>query len=85
VGHHEQLSIVIRHFDKQTNRPIETFVALRRMKSVDAQSIFDAITSILLQLSKNWTSVISVFFDGASTMSGGIGGVQAKYICPHIE
>jgi len=77
VGHHE-LSIVIRHFDKQTNRPIETFVALRRMKSVDAQSIFDAITSVLLQSSKNWTSVISVCFDGASTMSGAIGGVQAK-------
>jgi len=31
VRHHERLSIVIRHFDKQTNRPIETFVALRRM------------------------------------------------------
>ncbi|KAL4098697.1 hypothetical protein QTP88_023245 [Uroleucon formosanum] len=50
------------------------------MKSVDAQSIFDAITSVLLQLSKNWTSVISVCFDGASTMSGGIGGVQANFI-----
>lgn len=29
VGHHEQLSILIRHFDKQKNRPIETLVALR--------------------------------------------------------
>lgn len=72
VGHYEQLLIVIRHFDKQKNRPITTLVALRRMKSVGTQSIFDAITSVLLSLSKNWTSVISVYFDGASTISGNI-------------
>lgn len=78
VGHHEQLSIVIRYFDVQKNRPIETLVALTQMKTVDAQSIFNAITNVLHQLSKNWTSVISVCFDGASTMSGSIGGVQSK-------
>lgn len=72
------MSIVIRHFDKQKNRPVETLVALKQMKTVDALSIFDAITSVLHQLSKNWASVISVCFDGASTMSGINGGVQAK-------
>jgi hypothetical protein len=40
------------------------------MKTVDV--------NVLHQLSKNWTSVISVCFDGASTMSVSIGGVQSK-------
>lgn len=82
VEYLEKLSIVIRHFDKQKNRPIETFVAFKQMKSVDAQSIAGEMTSDLqglLQLSKNCTSVISVRFDGPSTMSGSIGGVQAKW------
>jgi len=44
-------------------------VALTQMKTVDAQSIFNVITNVLHQLFKNWTSVISACFDGASTMS----------------
>lgn len=79
VDHHGQLSIVVIHFDKQKNRPIHTLIAIRQMKSVDAQSIFDAITSVLLQVSKNWTSVISVYFDGTSMMSDSTEGVQAKW------
>ncbi|KAE9522417.1 hypothetical protein AGLY_017176 [Aphis glycines] len=70
VGHHEQLSIVIRYFDDQMNRPVETFLDLVRLVSVNAESIFTAIS---------WSSIIAVCFDGASTMSGNIGGVQRKF------
>jgi len=75
VGHSEQWSIVIRYFDGEQNRPIETLVALKCMTSVTAQSIFN---SVLKEMKKCWTSVLAVCFDGASTMSGSIGGVQAK-------
>ncbi|KAL4113073.1 hypothetical protein QTP88_016764 [Uroleucon formosanum] len=43
VGHHEQFSIVIRYFDDQMNRPVETFLDLVRLVSVNAESIFTAI------------------------------------------
>lgn len=78
VGHSEQLSVVIRYFDSEKNRPIETLVALRCMTSVTAQSIFNSIDSVLKEMGKCWTSVLAVCFDGASTMSGSKGGVQAK-------
>lgn len=79
VGHHEQLSIVIRHFNSMTNRPVETFLVLKRMISVNADSIFQAITDVLKdQIKLEWSSVVSVCFDGAATMAGSISGVQAK-------
>lgn len=47
VGHHEQLSIVIRYFNSITNRLVETFFSFKRMLSVDANSIFQTITDVL--------------------------------------
>jgi len=34
VGHCEQLSVVVRYFNQEINRPVETFVALKKMTSV---------------------------------------------------
>lgn len=34
VGHCEQLSVVERYFNQEINRPLETFVALKKMTSV---------------------------------------------------
>ncbi|XP_060845526.1 zinc finger MYM-type protein 1-like [Rhopalosiphum padi] len=80
VGHHEQLSIVIRYFDDQMNRPVETFLDLVRLVSVNAESIFTAISNIIhSKFGIGWSSIIAVCFDGASTMSGNIGGVQRKF------
>jgi len=80
VGHHEQLSIVIRYFDDQTNRPVETFLDLVRLVSVNAESIFTAMSHIIhSKFGIGWSSVIAVCFDGASTMSDNIGGVQRKF------
>jgi len=79
VGHNEQLSIVVRYFNSDTNRPVESFIILKRMTSVNANSIFKTIDDVLTgSLKLQWSSVLSVCFDGASTMAGSIGGVQAK-------
>lgn len=78
VGNCEQLSIVIRYFDEGKNKPVETFITLNQMKSVTAQSIFESLNDMLKLIGKNWNSVLSTCFDGASTMAGKIGGVQAK-------
>lgn len=49
------------------------------MISVNAYSIFQTINDVLTtELELQWSSVLSVCFDGASTMAGNIGGVQAK-------
>ncbi|XP_025421525.1 zinc finger MYM-type protein 1-like [Sipha flava] len=78
VGHSEQLSIVFRYFDDEKNRPVETYIALKQMKSVTAQAIFDVLHEVLILMGKDWHSVLSVCFDGASAMAGKIGGVQTK-------
>ncbi|KAL4141580.1 hypothetical protein QTP88_004197 [Uroleucon formosanum] len=59
-------------------RPVETFVALNKMTSVTGQSIFDSINIVLKMINKDWSSVLAVCFDGASSMSGNVGGVQTK-------
>ncbi|KAL4113463.1 hypothetical protein QTP88_017079 [Uroleucon formosanum] len=42
------------------------------------QAIFDCLHDVLILMGKDWHSVLSVCFDGASTMAGKIGGVQTK-------
>jgi len=79
IGHHEQLSIVLRYFDETKNCPIEQFLCLKRMTSVDAQSIFDKMSDVVQEYGIKWENVVSICFDGASTMSGSTGGVQAKF------
>ncbi|KAL4101270.1 hypothetical protein QTP88_021290 [Uroleucon formosanum] len=78
VGHHEQISIIIRYFDEEKNRPIETLVSLQRLKSTTAQDIFNSLCSVLDLMNKHWEDNLSVCFDGASTMSGHLNGVQSK-------
>lgn len=79
LGHHEQLSLVIRYFDEDVFRPIERFIGLFRVKKVDAQSIFDELSSTLTDLRIECDDIMSVCFDGAATMSGSIAGVQKKF------
>lgn len=62
------------------NRPVETFLDLVRFVSINAESIFTAISNIIhSKFGIGWSSIIAVCFDGASTMSGNIGGVQKKF------
>lgn len=79
VGHHEQMSLVVRYFDSKLNQPVEHFLCWQRLTSVDAQSIFGSINNVLInKLGLSWSFVIAVCFDGAATMSGCNNGVQAK-------
>lgn len=48
------------------------------MKPVTVQSIFEYLNDMLKLIGNNWNSVLSTCFDGAFTMAGKIGGVQAK-------
>ncbi|CAH2315264.1 zinc finger MYM-type 1-like [Pelobates cultripes] len=77
-GHHEQMSVVVRYFNNEQQSPVEHFVSIQRLLKVDAQSIFDQINNVLEIIKTDWSSVISVCFDGASTMSGCTAGVQMK-------
>jgi len=48
IGHHEKMCIVIRYFDSNLNQPVEHFVCLQRLTSVNAQSIFDSLNDVLV-------------------------------------
>ncbi|CAM5115057.1 unnamed protein product [Natator depressus] len=58
--HHEQMSIVVRYFDNEKHSPVEHFVSVQRLLTVNAQSIFDQLNDILGILKTDWSSVMSV-------------------------
>lgn len=78
VGHHEQMSVVVRLFDPTKNKPIEMFIGLQRLHVVDANSIFNSLTEKIKEINVNWNSVLAVCFDGAAALSGKRNGVQSK-------
>lgn len=57
------------------NRPIEQFLCMKRMISVDALRIFNALNEVVEEYEMKWQNVIYTCFDGAATMSGSITGV----------
>jgi hypothetical protein len=77
-GHHEQVSVVLRYYDKRTDMPVELFVAILSLMCVDTFSIFNELHSVLCKLTVDWSNVVSVCFDGVATISGCTAGVQAK-------
>lgn len=79
LGHHEQLSIVLRYFDDEKKCPVEQFIGMKRIMSTDSQTIFNAISDVINDFGIKWESVLSMCFDGAATMSGSVNGVQAKF------
>ncbi|XP_060879141.1 uncharacterized protein LOC132951337 [Metopolophium dirhodum] len=78
VGHHEQMSVIIRYFDEEKCQPMEHFIGLRRLLSVTSEAIFNSLSIQISNLNIEWKSVIAVCFDEASAMSGKFNGVQAK-------
>ncbi|XP_014221780.1 zinc finger MYM-type protein 1-like [Trichogramma pretiosum] len=78
VSHHEQIAIVLRYVPIGSILSIERFIALKRLKSTDAETIFGAINSTIQDLGASWDNAIAVCFDGASTMSGQSTGVQTR-------
>lgn len=77
-GHHEQMAVVIRFFDEIKNEAVEYYVAIKRVTVVDAKNIFSTLDAVIANLKIEWSSVTSVCFDGAATMSGHESGVQQR-------
>jgi len=78
AGHHEQKSVVVRYFDMDLFVPVERFICLKRILSVNSNAMFSELSEIISTYNLNWNDVVSVCFDGASTISGCISGVQTK-------
>lgn len=78
VGHNEQISFVFRYYSPEKKGPVERFFCLRRLLNCDSKTIFKELCEVLNNIGIEWHNVLSVCFDGASTMSGHIAGVQAK-------
>ncbi|CAM5091286.1 unnamed protein product [Eretmochelys imbricata] len=53
-GHHEQMSTVVRYFDNEKHSPVEHFVSVQRLLTVDAQSIFDQLNDAFGILKIDW-------------------------------
>ncbi|XP_008181241.1 uncharacterized protein LOC103308873 [Acyrthosiphon pisum] len=79
LGHHEQLSIVIRYFDDTKCSAVEQFLTMKRIKSVNAQSIFNTLSDVIEEYNIKWENIVSTCFDGAATMAGSTAGVQTKF------
>lgn len=62
------------------NKPIELFISLERLKTTDAQSIFNVfcIYKIVHKIKLNWQSVSSICFDSAAALAGHITEVQSR-------
>jgi hypothetical protein len=78
VDHNEQMCFVIRYYSSEKKDQLKDFFCLRRLLHVDAQTIFLELCDVLNNIGIEWHNVLSVCFDGASTMSGHVAVVQAK-------
>jgi len=61
IGDHEQLSIVLRYFNKQTKCSVEQFVCMKRIKAVDAQTIFSSLSDIIHEYNIKWENIVCLF------------------------
>lgn len=75
----EQLSIVIRYFDDTKCCAVEQFLSMKKIKSINAQSIFNTLSDVVEEYNINQENIVSTCFDGAATMADRTAGVQAKF------
>lgn len=52
---------------------------MKRIKAVDAQTIFSSLSDIIHEYNIKWENIVYVCFDGAASMYGCTTGVQAKF------
>ena len=52
---------------------------MKRVLSVDAQSIFNVLSDVIKEYDIKWENIISMCFDGVVSMSECTSGVQAKF------
>lgn len=63
---------------KKENRPVEHYICVKRLLSVNVQSGYDSLTEAINEIGIDWKNAIAVCFDGAAMMAGSCHGVQAK-------
>ena len=76
ISETEQTSIVLRYFDKSTNSINERFLGFFLPNGLNAEWLVNCITEALNKLNVNINNCIAQAYDGASVMSGDVGGVQ---------
>lgn len=76
-GHKEQVSVVLRYVDADYVIQ-ERLVNLEPTDSTDAESLVQVLLGSLSKVGLTTDKLIAQCYDGASNMSGGIAGVQAK-------
>jgi len=54
LGHYEQMAVIVRYFDDENNKPVETFIGMQRLTSVDASSIFSNLTTKISEVKVTW-------------------------------
>ncbi|XP_039858102.1 zinc finger MYM-type protein 1-like [Simochromis diagramma] len=83
-GHTEQLAVCVRFVS--CKGPVkECFLGLRKLERFDAQCITDTIEELLQYHTLSDLLCVAQSYDGASVMSGAVGGVQARFRQRHRE
>lgn len=81
--HTEKLAVCVRFVTEEGVR--ECFLGLQTLQGFDAQSITDAIEEMLQSHNLGDLMCVAQTYDGASVMSGAVGGVQARFRERHPE
>ncbi|XP_077100036.1 zinc finger MYM-type protein 1-like [Siphateles boraxobius] len=80
----EQLAVCVR-FVTQKGVVRECFLGLRKLQGFDAKSIADEIEAMLQSHNLGDLLCVAQAYDGASVMSGAVGGVQSRFRERHPE
>lgn len=78
VGKTEQLSFVIRFFNLEKVCIEERFLGFFDIVDLRAESIFNLIKDLLVKFDLSLANCVAQAYDGASTMSGELSGVQTR-------
>ena len=72
----EQMSIVLRYFDTFKKFVNERFIEFFQPDGLDAKSLVSCTSAVLNEHNIKFEKCIAQSYDGASVMSGDVGGVK---------
>lgn len=82
--HTEQLAVCVRYVTSE-GKVNKRFFGLSKLDGFDAESITDALEKMLKSNGIDDLNCVAQAYDGASVMSGSVGGVQALFRKNHPE